>query len=54
MSKQELQKLSRVQLRKIPELVKFYKMIHDYSLREEAYAVVIQAYLSFKKKGSKQ
>ena len=42
-------KLSKAQIRRIPELQNLYRMINEYSLREEAYAVVLQSYIQLKK-----
>lgn len=43
-------KLSKAQVRRIPELHHFYKIISEYALREEAYAGVLQSYIQIKKK----
>ena len=47
-------KFSKAQFRRIPELRHFYKVLHEYSLREEAYTVVLQSYIQIKKKSKIQ
>ena len=43
-------KISKSQIRKIPQLVELYKIINTYSLREEAYAAALETYVHLKKK----
>lgn len=47
--KLEKSKLSKVQVRRIPELKQLYQKINEHSLREEAYAVALQTYIGIKK-----
>ena len=53
MSKQKadvsLNKITKSQVRRMAELSQFYQMVQTYSLREEAYAAVLQAYIAIKK-----
>ena len=43
--------LSKSQIRSISELEQLYRKINEHSLREEAYAVALQAYIQIRKKG---
>ena len=43
-------KLSKSQVRRVPEFAELYKIVGKYSLREEAYATTVQVYLKLKKK----
>ncbi len=43
-------KLSKSQVRRIPELREFYNTVGKYSLREEAYATTLKVYLQLKKR----
>ena len=47
-------KLSKSQIRHTPEFARLYKTVHEYSLREEAYATALAAYIQLKKKKTKK
>ena len=38
-------KLSKSQIRKLPELAQLYKKINEHSLREEAYTACLKTYI---------
>ena len=53
LKKAKKKELTKSQIRNLPEMARVYKLIHKYSLREEAYAAALQIYIRLRKKSSK-
>lgn len=42
-------KMTKSQVRSLSELALFYRQVHEYSLREEAYVEVLKSYIKLRK-----